>query len=432
MSDSGALLTEFFPHRVCINLDRRPERWERMQARFAAAGVGTVERFSAVDGGSRAMPANWPYSSGAYGCLQSHLAVVCEARAQKLESILIMEDDVVFADGFQEKFQECVRHLPTDLDMLFFGCLHYEPPEPAAPGFHRLRLSFSTFMYAVRRTVYDAFIFLNQRERYPVDRNNLFLQKRFRCYCFMPHLAWVDDSYSDAQGVPCTHWYIRDSMALGGDTMRAVEKRTAAIIPYRETGDRDRSVRNLRYLARCYGSLFSVLIVEQNERPHLQRQALPPGCEYAHVPGPGRGAACVAALDRFAREKDYFIVSDANVVCTRMEMRASLAKCAEYDAVGSFATYLDLDEADSDLLLSGREYHTERYRVRARRGRFREYFTATTAGLRTLCTSALTGDEREAECPGLRIFDSPGSALCLSQGRPERQQLVQENNTNYD
>ena len=137
------------------------------------------------------------------------MAVVEEARAQGWESILIMEDDVVFAEGFHEEFQQRLCGLPADWDMLFFGCLHYEPPEPAAPGIGRLRVSFSTFMYAVRRTVYDAFIFLNRRERYPVDKNNLFLQRRFRCYCFMPHLAWVDDSYSDAQGVPCTHWYIR-------------------------------------------------------------------------------------------------------------------------------------------------------------------------------------------------------------------------------
>jgi hypothetical protein len=419
MSDSFTPFTEFFPHRVCINLDRRPERWERMQARFAAAGVGAVERFAAVEGGGGALPASWPYSSGAYGCLRSHLAVVREARAQERESILIMEDDVVFAEGFHDKFQERVRSVPADWDMLFFGCLHYDPPDPVAPGLGRLRISFSTFMYAIRRTLYDAFIFLNQRERFPVDRNNLFLQRRFRCYCFMPHLAWVDDSYSDAQGVPSTHWYIRESMALGGDRMKAVEKRTAVIIPYRETGNRARSVRNLRYVARWYKTLFSVFIVEQNERPHLNPEALPPGCEYAHVPGPGDDVAWAAALKRFAREKDYFIVSDANVVCKRMEIAASLLKCAEFDAVGSFANYLDLDEADSDLLLSGREYHTERYRVRARRGRFQEYFTATTAGLRRLCTSALIGGGGEAERTGLRIFDSPGSALCLFQGQPD-------------
>jgi len=417
MSEARAF-TEFFPHRVCINLDRRPERWERMQVRFAAAGVGAVDRFPAVDGGKLQVPAGWPESAGAYGCLRSHLAVVRDARARGRESILIMEDDVVFADGFQEQFQERVRHLPADWDMLFFGCLHYEPPEPAAPGLGRLRVSFSTFMYAVRRTVYEDFISLNQRERHPVDRTNLILQKRFRCYCFMPHLAWVDDSYSDAQGVPCTHWYIRDSMALGGDKMKAVEKCTAAIIRYRENGNRERGLRNLHYLAQHYGELFAVLIVEESERPSLSRSALPPGCEYSHVPAPRDESCYAAALEKFGSSKDYFIINNGNVVCSRMEMRASLAKCAEYDAVGSFATYLDLDEADSDLLLSGREYHTERYRVRARRGRFQEYFTASTAGLRTLCTSALSCDGGEMECPGLRIFDSPGSALCLSQGRP--------------
>jgi hypothetical protein len=187
-------------------------------------------------------------------------------------------------------------------------------------------------------------------------------------------------------------------------------------------------VRNLRYVAQCYRQLFSVLIVEQNERPHFKREALPPGCEYAHEPGESRDLACVAALDRFAGEKDYFIISDANVVCTRMEMRAGLAKCAEYDAVGSFATYLDLDEIDSDLVLSGREYHTERYRVRARRGRFREYFTATAAGLRELCSSVLNGDGGDAECSGLRIFDSPGSALCLSPGRLGHRQIMTRKN----
>ena len=104
MSESRTVFDEFFPHRVCINLDRRPERWEKMQTRLEAAGLGAVDRFPAADGGSGGVPSNWPYSSGAYGCLRSHLAVVEEARAQGWESILIMEDDVVFAEGFHEEF----------------------------------------------------------------------------------------------------------------------------------------------------------------------------------------------------------------------------------------------------------------------------------------------------------------------------------------
>ena len=52
MSESRTVFDEFFPHRVCINLDRRPERWEKMQTRLEAAGLGAVDRFPAVDGGS--------------------------------------------------------------------------------------------------------------------------------------------------------------------------------------------------------------------------------------------------------------------------------------------------------------------------------------------------------------------------------------------
>jgi hypothetical protein len=434
MSDDQIQFREMFPHRVCINLDRRPERWARMRTRFADVRLDPVERFSAVDGMKLKPPAQWPESAGAYGCLQSHLAVVNQARAQDRESVLIIEDDVLFADGFHEEFEQRVPGLPVDWDMLFFGCLHHDPPAPVAPGIGRLRASFSTLMYAVRRTVYDAFIVVNGREEYAVDRSNWELQERFNCYCFLPHLAWVDDSYSDAQAVLSNHWYIRDSMVLRGEEIKSMEKRTAIVIPYRENRNRERGLRNLRFLARHYGALFSVLIVEQNKGPCLNANAVPAGCEYIHLPGARQEDYYAAGLEKFGQTKDFFIINDGNVVCSRMEMRASLCKCVEHDAVGSFATFIDLDEADSDRLLSGREYHTERYSPRARRGRFREYFTVTKKGLRELCsfTTVADGDRQPSPSADLRIFDSPGSALCLSSGQSGNQRFCQANSTNCD
>jgi hypothetical protein len=433
MSEGRTRFREMFPHCVCINLDRRPERWERMQARFAEVDLGSVERFSAVDGRKLQVPAAWPESAGAYGCLQSHLAVVRQARTQARESVLIMEDDVLFEKSFHEEFEKRVRGLPADWDMLFFGCLHHDRPTSVAPGIARLHASFSTLMYAVRQTVYDSFIFLNAGARYAVDRNNWWLQKRFNCYCFMPHLAWVDDSYSDAQGIISNHWYIRDSMVLRGEEIKSMEKRTAVIIPYHENGDRKRSLRNLRFLARHYGALFSVLIVEQNERPCLSRNALPLRCEYSHAPL-GRAESCYeAGLEKFGRSKEYFIINEGNVVCSRMEMRASLSKCVEHDTVGSFATYIDLDDADSDRLLGGRECHTESYRPRPRRGQFREYFTATKEGLGKLCSAMFARQRREPVTDAdLRIFDSPGLALCLSSGQSASPEITREHFANCD
>ena len=38
-----------FPYKVCINLDRRAERWERMKERFVQHRILSVVRFSAIE-----------------------------------------------------------------------------------------------------------------------------------------------------------------------------------------------------------------------------------------------------------------------------------------------------------------------------------------------------------------------------------------------
>ena len=53
------------------------------------------------------LPANWAHTPGAYGCLLSHLHVVREARRLGMASVLIFEDDVVFDDDLERKFNAC-------------------------------------------------------------------------------------------------------------------------------------------------------------------------------------------------------------------------------------------------------------------------------------------------------------------------------------
>jgi glycosyl transferase, family 25 len=411
--------TDLLPYRVCINLDRRPERWKRMESRFSEFDLGPVERFSAVDGSKMHIPVNWPEPPGAYGCLQSHLSVVQQARAQGRESVLIIEDDVLFDERFHEKFRKRVRNLPENWDMLFFGCLHHDPPVPVASGIGKLRGSFSTFMYVVRHTVYDAFIRLNSRARQAVDRNNTILQRLFNCYCFVPHLAWVDDSYSDAQGMHTSHWYIRESMVLRGRGVEAMEKRTALIIPYR--GRSEYGLRNLRYLVSYYGALFTVLVVEFDDHQRLDRAALPANCDYCFLKDEGDDGMVpyfAAGFERYQQQKEYFIFNENSVVCSRMEMRANLVKCVDYDMVSSFESYIDLNKSDSDRLIDGLSLRTEGYFPRPRCSRCSEYFTVTKDAFRTLGEHLFfpASSKKVQAMPGLRVFDSPGSALCLFRG----------------
>jgi GR25 family glycosyltransferase involved in LPS biosynthesis len=227
-----ALINQLFPHKVCINLDRRLERWRQMQDKFHQHGIHSVRRFAAIDGERSTIPANWPGTPGAYGCLLSHLEVVRNARRLGLPSLLIFEDDVVFADQFEQKFSDYVCQLPADWDMLFFGALHKDELIKVSENVGRITQSNSTYACVLRDTVFDAFIELNSRGDEVLDVNSLVLQQQFNCYCFLPHLAWVEVAYSDAQQKPVHHWYLRESLGFFGPQVDRLLRDTTIVLAY--------------------------------------------------------------------------------------------------------------------------------------------------------------------------------------------------------
>src|SRR6266566_6886907 len=209
-------LSEFLPHQVCINLDKRLDRWERVQSRFVENGIDRVVRFAALDGRSLDIPSTWQSFPRAYGCLQSHLAVVKEARKKAQPSVLIFEDDVVLAPNFNTKFATCVEQVPADWDMLFFGAIHGQPLIKVADNLIRVTHSLSTYAYAMKQTIYDGFIEANRKAINVLDENTRGLQKLFNCYCFMPHLAWVEEDYSDVREERINLWWLKESLVLYG------------------------------------------------------------------------------------------------------------------------------------------------------------------------------------------------------------------------
>src|SRR3954451_18086479 len=83
-------LKAVFRHIVCINLDRRPDRWRRVRRHLDEHGFGSVLRFPAVDGRDHRPPIGWRYSDGAYGCLMSHVRVVRAAVERGWSDVLVL------------------------------------------------------------------------------------------------------------------------------------------------------------------------------------------------------------------------------------------------------------------------------------------------------------------------------------------------------
>src|SRR6476659_1878418 len=246
------MLNQLFPHQVCINLDRRAERWQRMQAEFARHGIDGVRRFSACDGNALILPPNWKHTAGAYGCLLSHLQVVQAARELGHESVLIFEDDAVFDPEFTTKFASFVAEVPSDWDMLYFGALHKDEPIKVSDHVYRITKANSTYAYALKRTAFDAFVELNARAADVLDVNAYELQVRFNYYCFMSNVAWVECEYSDVQNRLERHWYLEKSLVLFGAHVDRLLRETAIVIAHHGACD-----ENTRFLERYYREYFS-------------------------------------------------------------------------------------------------------------------------------------------------------------------------------
>ena len=291
-----------FPLTVCINLDRRPERWQRMQRAFAAQSIDSVERFSAIDGNETVLPHDWAHTAGAYGCLLSHVRVVREARDAGVSSVLIFEDDAVFDPQFKEKFATFIQELPDDWDMLFLGALHKDEPRKVSEHIARITKANSTFAYAIRNTVFDAFIELNSRAENVLDMNSYVLQERFNCYCLMPNLVWVESEYSDVQNRVENHWYLEKSLVLFGSHVDRLLSETEIIISPSST--------NLDFLVEYYREYFAPL-----------------------------ASINVGYSDL---TKEFRLILEADIYLEAMDIRANLLMCEEYDTATGFSKVIDL------------------------------------------------------------------------------------------
>ncbi|MCI0590274.1 MAG: glycosyltransferase family 25 protein [Gammaproteobacteria bacterium] len=346
-------INDVFPYKVCINLDRRTDRWEKMQVKFDRHCIHGVHRFSGVDGQGLTVPPGWSSTLGAYGCLLSHLQVVREARELDVPSVLIFEDDVLFDSRLRNDFSTYISQVPPDWDMLHFGALHMDDPIEISENVHRIRRAYSTYAYALKHTIFDAYLELNRKADTAVDVNNLVLQTEHACYCFTPHLAWVESDYSDAQEQQKNHWYLRESLVINGGGMHQLLSRTALIIAYRNPTMNVGITQNLLFLTRFYTErLFgiSVVIVEQDAEPTINPQALPEGCQYfllQHNSPLNKGLCFNTGLSISHPKRTFMIFSDCDIFVEEWDICGNLRMCQRYDCTTGFRSIIDLTSTDT-------------------------------------------------------------------------------------
>jgi len=114
---------DFFDRIFCINLDSRPDRWERCLDQFKIFGIDDkVQRFSAIKIVDQNNESN--KFLGRCGCSLSHFEICKIAKKENLKNYLVLEDDFEInldKNSLFDNLDKSIKELPEDWDILYLG-----------------------------------------------------------------------------------------------------------------------------------------------------------------------------------------------------------------------------------------------------------------------------------------------------------------------
>ncbi len=199
-----------------INLTRRPDRNVNIQNELNKSSLLRscgYERFEAIDGEHislepyRHLKLNLRHKKGEIGCALSHL-LLWERCAQGRRPYLILEDDVVIPEYFDEVLRSSLPHVPA-FDLLYLVTMNHAKRIPHNAYFDQLtRSNLLTGAYFVSphgaKKLID--ILLPYNPRRPIDGHlaDLTASKEISSYIFrrMPVCIYQDYAESDIQRNP--------------------------------------------------------------------------------------------------------------------------------------------------------------------------------------------------------------------------------------
>ncbi len=126
-------LSAHFERVAVISLPASRERRERLRTHLQESGLGgsEVQFIPALPGTDCSPPRGWQ-GLPAWGCLRSHLSLLRQAQQDRIESLLILEDDVVFSPRTVVELGPWLRSVPPDWGQIYLGGQHLQRPRRTA------------------------------------------------------------------------------------------------------------------------------------------------------------------------------------------------------------------------------------------------------------------------------------------------------------
>lgn len=112
-----------------ISLKRRNDRLSDFLNGLPTPWIfNNVELYEGIDGLTLKKPDWWDDNPGSLGCFLSHKTLIEKCILENVNSVLILEDDAVFCDNFNEKCSYFLDHVPNNWEMIYLGGQHLAKP----------------------------------------------------------------------------------------------------------------------------------------------------------------------------------------------------------------------------------------------------------------------------------------------------------------
>jgi hypothetical protein len=141
-------------------------------------------------------PRTWQDGLPAYRHFTAVRDIIRQGKEKGWKTILLVEDDLVLLDNFEEVAGKALEQLPDDWDMFYFGANHSgHRTKQIAPNLLRCFGSACTHCVAFKDSIYDAILELPEDRT--IDWNIGYrLHELFRCYAAWPNTAIQKPGYS--------------------------------------------------------------------------------------------------------------------------------------------------------------------------------------------------------------------------------------------
>jgi GR25 family glycosyltransferase involved in LPS biosynthesis len=195
------ILSKFVDEVYCINLIRREDRKKHILDQFKKIGLGSFKIIKGIDG-QKLKITETEKRKAEIGCLRSHISVIQDAINRGYNKIAIFEDDVIFCDDFEKRFEYYSNYVPDNWDIMYLGS---DIPPLLRPVAYVKNMIFrvwrSTGCYAMilnnKNGLFQKIIDESKTEKRPIDIyiENLF--PKINAYTFLPSFVKLLETKSD-------------------------------------------------------------------------------------------------------------------------------------------------------------------------------------------------------------------------------------------